>query len=195
MRLKRGGWRFYGTGWSVDVAPDGSVAFDERSVTWSTRKMRMTFDVTDAALRSKKKDPYASAKLRFLQETSSWRGALRRAARRRARRAYFARLPQVLRGLWKRTDITTLRKRALLFELWEECLEPGRTTLSVQAQQARWMILRFIQKHLPSSGPRSFTRRELSWMGKRRRGPGVIRFDPYGRLKRPLLRRPIDTVR
>lgn len=153
----------------------------------------MTFDITDAAMRRKKKDPYVSAKLRFMRETAAWRRTLRRAAKRRARRAYFARLPSRLQTLWKRTDISTLRKRALLFELWEECLEPGRTTVSLLAQQARWMILRFIQKHLPSSSPHAFTKRELSWMSKRRRG--LIRFDPYGRIKRPLLLRRLDTGR
>lgn len=195
VRLKGGGWRFYGAGWSADVASDGSLAFDKRSVTWSTRKMQLSFDLTDAVLRSKGKDPYAAAKLRFMVETAPWRRTLRRAARRRARRAYFAQLPGRLRALWKRTDITTLRKRALLFELWEECLEPGRTTDSVMAQQGRWMILRFIRKHLPLAGPQAFTRRELAWMGKRRRGRGLPRFDPYGRLKRPVLLRQVDTPR
>lgn len=184
QRLKGGGWRFFGAGWAADVAPDGAVTFGKRSVTWSTRRTEMTFDINDAVLCGKKKDPYAAAKLRFMRETASWRSGLRRTARRRARKAYFARLPARLRGLWKRTDITTLRKRALLFELWEECLEPGRTTESVQAQQARWMILRFIRKHLPAAGPGAYTRRELAWMQKRRRGR--IAFDPYGRLRRPV---------
>jgi len=193
VRLKGGGWRFYGAGWSADVGSDGSLTFDKRSATWSTRKMQMTFDLTDAVMRSKKKDPYAAAKLRFMAATAPWRRTLRRAARRQARKAYFAHLPGRLRALWKRNDISTLRKRALLFRLWEECLEPGRTTDSVLAQQGRWMILRFIRKHLPRSGPKAFTRRELAWMGKRRKRRDLPRFDPYGQLKRPVLLRQIDT--
>lgn len=191
QRLRGGGWRFFGAGWSADVAPDGTVTFGKRSVAWSWRRTEMTFDLTDAVMRGKKKDPYAAAKLRFMRETTAWRRGLRRAARRRALKAYFARLPGRLRTLWRRTDITTMRKRWLLFELWEECLEPGRNSLSVQAQQARWMILRFIRKHLPAAGPRAYTRRELSRMRRRRRGR--IPFDPYGRLKRPVL--PVDAPR
>jgi hypothetical protein len=193
VRLKGGGWRFYGAGWTAHVAADGSVTFDGRSVTWAPRKTLTTFDVTDSVLRSKKKDPYTAAKLRFVRESASWRRGLRRAEKRRVRRAYFAQLPSGLNALWKRKDITSMRKRALLFRLWEECLEPGRTTETVLAQQARWMIQRFIRKHLPRGSSRAYTKRELSWMGKRRQGlPG---FDPYGKLRRPVLLKQIDSTR
>ncbi len=193
VRLTGGGWRFYSAGWSAVVEADGSVRFDQRVATWSQRNVRLRFDITDAALRGKKKDPYVAAKLRFMRATAAWRLGLRRAAKRRARRLFFALLPARLRGLWQRTDISTMRKRTLLFELWQECLEPGRTTDSVKAQQARWMILRFIQKHLPAGRPGAYTKRELRRMQKRRRGR--IQFDPYGRLRRPILPKPVDTGR
>ncbi|MFH2008888.1 MAG: hypothetical protein ABI333_20030, partial [bacterium] len=184
-RLKHGGWRFFGAGWSADVSPDGALSFDGRSVTWEPRRAQLTFDLSDSILRARKRDPYAAAKLRFMRDTAPWRRSLRAAARKRAERAYFEGLPGRLRALWARRDITMLRRRALLFEIWEECLELGATRDSQLAQQARWMMLRFIRKHLPKGGPHAFTGRELQWMSKRRRGQAP--FQPYVRLRRPLL--------
>ncbi len=185
-RLPGGGWQLLSKGWKARVAPDGSVTFGKRSLYWSTRKMQLSFDVTDAVMRARKMDPYAAAKLRFMRETAAWRWKLRQEAARRARRRFLELLPARLSRLWGRRDISTMRKRALLFELWEECLEPGPGADAALAQQARWVIIRFIRRNLPATSSRAYTRRELLWMGRLRRGKTP--FDPYGPAgRRPLL--------
>jgi hypothetical protein len=137
-------------------------------------------------MRDRKMDPYAAARLRFMRETAPWRSQLRRVYRRRLERRYFAELPARLRALWQRKDRSMAEKRRLLFALWEECLEPGVLRDQQLAQQARWMIRRFIQARVPASSPHRFTAAELAGWNSRRRGK--IRFDPYGRLRRPRLR-------
>lgn len=183
-RMRDGTIRFRAPGWFAFVAPDGSVRFRRRRASWHTSKASLSFDVTDDVMRRGGKDPYAMQKLRFLRSTRRWRTRLRRRARLGWRQRYFATLPARLRALWARRDVTTAGKRRLLYALWQECLEPGDSPLRRRAQQARWMILRFVARTLPAGSPQGFTPAELSRLNARRRGQPA--FDPYGHVRRPL---------
>ncbi len=183
-QLPNGTIRFRAPGWMADVAPDGSVRFLPRRASWRASQTSLSYDVTEATQRSRGKHPYAAAQLRFLRTTRAWRAGLRRRARLRWRRQYFARLPGALRRLWARRDLSPAKKRQLLYRLWEECLEPGDSPLRRQAQQARWMVLRFIQRRLPAGSPQAYTTAELATFAKQRRGRPAFR--PYQPLRRPL---------
>jgi hypothetical protein len=182
--LSDGTRRYFAPGFYADVAPDGSVRFRPRRASFEARQTAVSFDLTDATERSRGKDPYVAAKLRFLRDTRVLRARLRRQARQRWRRRYFEQLPARLGRLWGRRDLTPARKRRLLFALWRECLEPGASPLQRQAQWARWRILRFIQRHLPKGSPHGYPAAELAALN-RERPRGRPRFAPYRKLGRP----------
>ena len=183
--LPDGTIRYRAPGWFAFVSPEGDVRFAPRRASWRASQTSLSYDLTDTAMRRRGKDPYAMEKVRFLRATRAWRAGLRRRARLRWRRQYFARVPQRLRALWGRRDLPMARKRQLLFALWDECLEPGRSPLRVKAQQARWMILRFVQRHLPPGSAQAYTRAELKRFNARRRGR--VPFAPYAPLRRPVI--------
>ncbi len=182
--LSDGTRRYRAPGFYADVAPDGSVRFRPRRASFKARQTALSFDVTDATERSRGRDPYVAAKLRFLRDTRVLRARLRRQARQRWRRGYFEQLPARLKRLWGRQDLSPERKRRLLFALWRECLEPGDSPLQRQAQWARWRILSFIQRHLPKGSPHGYPAAELAALN-RERPRGHPRFAPYQKLRRP----------
>jgi hypothetical protein len=160
------------------IYPDGGLAFLARSVRYDAPAVALRFDVTDVAMRRRKQDPYAAAKLAFVNETRPFRMALRRAWQDRVAQAYLAQLPGRLLALWTRAGLPAPARRALLHALWEECLEAAPDPASQRAQQARWMILQFVRNHLPRGSAQGFTDAELTQY-RRQRG-GQVPFDPYG---------------
>jgi len=162
-------------------------------------------DVTDVIMRSKGQDPYAAAKLRFLETTKEWRSDIRRKAHRRNIARYLRKLPFYLKNLWDDSSLGTAHKKRILFELWDECIEsplsnptrrtPGKTNDDEQlkkedkedtnhtwrnmesAQKARGIIIRFIRKHLPATDDNVYTAEELKRYNRQRSGKQL--FSPY----------------
>ena len=174
-KTRSGAWKVRCAGWSATIRPDGSVRFADGSFRWLG--LGFTFDVTDAVMRAKGQDPYAAAKVRFLDETRSWRRKLRRAWYRRQGRAFLQRLPKMLAGIMA-SKLSDADKRRLLFELWDECLETGSTELAAMGRIARSRILEFARRHFPARSKRAYTKEELERFNRIR--TSKARFDPYG---------------
>jgi hypothetical protein len=108
------GMRGERTPFTMHVAPDGTVHFVDKP----------TADLTDLAMRALGMDPYASMKLRMLDDTREERAALGM----RHRKELLARSPELMRNnvdwLWSTTTDPAARKQAL-FELWDDCAEAG----------------------------------------------------------------------
>jgi hypothetical protein len=147
-----------------------------------------SFDVTDALMRRKGYDPYASQKLAYLDATRDERVQLGRAHRReqlrRATELMQANLDEAYRSL---RDPRALRQA--LFELWDECEEtgeagPGETgrgnvdgELVEASRRARQLVIGFIRAKLPAGSPDAYTAAELARLNRMRRSRAP--FTPY----------------
>lgn len=157
------------------IAPDGSVALrDAPNVQPDPSILGATFDLTDAAMRSRGDDPYASAKLDFLDRSRDLRVAQGRAYRAERLAHADAIMLANIDAMWARLPDTTSRKQAL-FELWDECAETGDPALVAAGHAARATVIAVAQQRL---GPNAFTPAELSAFNARR--TSASRFEPNG---------------
>lgn len=180
-RTRKGGWKVLCAGWRARILPDGSVRFSDASLRWLG--LGFTFDLTDAVMRAHGDDPYLAAKLQFLKETRTFRRRMRRAWYRRQGRAFLQALPKMLQGI-VRSRLSPADKRRLLFELWDECLETGRSELASMGRLARSRILAFIRKAFPKGTTKGYTQQELVRFNRIRTSKAS--FDPYGTKPNPL---------
>jgi hypothetical protein len=134
----------------------------------------LKFDVTDGAMRAAGIDPYAAAKLRYLDRTRDQRVEIGKQHTREqlARSADYA--SQNVWRLWRSTGDLAARKRGL-FELWDECEESGDAARVAGGAAARAFIINFIQWKL--TGANAYTAEELARLNKGRRSRA--RFVPY----------------
>ena len=151
-------------------------------------------DLTEAIMRAKGQDPYAADKLRFLKRSRRWRLSLKRRALKKQSQIYLSKLPGRLLRLWNDPGRSVEEKRQLLFELWDECLEPskglergrgwGKEAMRAAKAKAKWagqartIIISFIQKNLPRGSGKGFTPEELRRFKTHRKGK--VPFRPYG---------------
>ncbi len=170
--------------------PDGTVAaIDDKANLQRKGLLGGTFDVSDALMRSKGIDPYASYKLKGLDETREERAAIGK----RYRTQQLARSRQYVQRhidrLWATTLDPAARRRGL-FELWDDCAEkgpemeaPGFTPgaeddeLLVAGAAARSQVIGFIRSKLPAGSADAYTAAELARFNKRRKSRA--RFTPY----------------
>ncbi len=105
-------------------------------------------------------DPLASKKLEMLDATRDQR-AERGAVRTQEQLDQAAILMQQnLDRLWASTQNLDER-RAVLFEMWDECAE-GDTPIGIAGERARAMVIGWIRAHVPSGAPGAFTAAELA---------------------------------
>lgn len=135
------------------------------------------FDITDALMRNRGQDPYASKKLRFLDSTRDQRVQI--GLRHRARQ-----LDQVTLIMQRNLDTAwasladPVALRAALFELWDECAETGSEDLVRAGGAARTLVIGFIRGKLPAGTALGYTPDELGRLNARRQSRAA--FDPYG---------------
>lgn len=154
------------------VAPDGTVAIRDKP-NLQVHGLGATFDATDWLMRSHGMDPYASAKLAFLDRTRDQRVALGEAYQR-AQLARSAALMQAnLDRLWATTPGLAARKQGI-FALWDECIETGTTEQVDGGAQARAQLARFVRVKL--RGADAFTIAELAQLNAHR--ASRARFEP-----------------
>jgi len=137
------------------------------------------FDFTDWIMRRHKQDPYSAAKLQFLDRTRAQR--MRMAAVEKAsnlRNAVFN-LRRRLRAVWSDTRLSPARRRALLFELWDECAESGSANVRAAATRARATIVAFIRRQLPAGSVHAYTDAELKRLNAGKKSRAL--FAPYER--------------
>jgi hypothetical protein len=161
--------------YTARIAPDGTVTMkDAPNIQPDLRVLGATFDVTDAIMRGRGEDPYASAKLSWLDRTRDTRVA----QGTRYRADQLAQADSMMRAnidaMWVRLPDDAARKQAL-FEMWDECAETGDPALVAAGRAARATLIAVAQERL---GANAFTPQELSAFNARR--TSTQRFDPGG---------------
>jgi len=175
------------------IAPDGSVSIkDKRNLqhqfkSWSHIKkvlrtagplalLAIDFDITDALMRKKKIDPYASRKLAFLDETRDARVELGTEYRKQVLARTSEIVRQNLEAMWAMTSDPAARRTAL-FEMWDEVDETGEEELVAAGTAARASIIGFLRARVPAAGSTAFTASELAAFNGKRHSRAV--FAPY----------------
>jgi hypothetical protein len=131
--------------------------------------------LSDAIMRRLVGDPYASRKLKLLDDTREAR-AVTGAEHRAEDRARSAELMgRNLDALWRATSDPAARRDAL-FTLWDECAE-GEGPEGEAGQRARSMVLGWIRAKLPAGSPGAFGADELAARAAQRRSRQA--FAPY----------------
>lgn len=170
---KDGTWKTDRTTFVATVEKDGTVKLkDKRNLRVSG--LTGSFDVTDWAMRSRGTDPYASAKLAYLDSTRDQRVEIGRAYRK----DQLAKSDQMMNAnlvrLWTTTQDVAAKKQGLL-DLWDECAESGDAELVEGGKAARAMVERWMQVKL--TGADRFTIAELAKFNAHRRSRATL--DPY----------------
>ena len=129
------------------------------------------YDPTEIIMNRHDIDPYASNKLRMLDDTREERYAIGEAYKhgQLARSAVIAQ--QNLTYLWARTTDPTQRKTAL-FEMWDECAERGAPELVAGGAAARAMIVGFIKARMV--GRLAYTTEELAALNARKKSSATF---------------------
>jgi len=140
---KDGTYRTNKDTFTAHVGRDGKVRFDDKS-NLRVEGLSGRFDTTDWLMRRYGMDPYASAKLAFLDRTRDQRAA---------------------------SAEVDARKRAV-FELWDECEEQGDEDVKEATEQARAMLVRWVRTKL--RGADAFTEEELARLNARRTSKAVF---------------------
>jgi len=156
------------------VDRDGSVSLENKPPL-QLQGLGASFDVTDIAMRANGMDPYASAKLRYLDQTRDARAGMGA----RYREAHLSASPALMQhnidAVLATVHDPRQRKQAL-FELWDECAESGEPALVMAGAAARRTVLDFIQHQM--TGPDAFRPAEIRAFNARR--TSSVAFDPYG---------------
>jgi hypothetical protein len=160
----------------IKVAADGTAKIQDKANLQRKGILSGTFDVSDAMMRRKGIDPYASYKLKVLDETRDERVAIGK----RYRSQQLGRSKQLVQAnldrLWATTTDASARKRGL-FELWDDCAEEGPTELVAGGAAARAHVVGFIRSRLPAASSDAFTPVEIERFNKLRKSKAA--FAPY----------------
>ncbi len=189
----RGSFKIDDTVFKGKIAPDGSVSIKDKAniqhqfKSWKHIKqvlrtmgplglLQLDFDVTDALMRKKKMDPYASRKLAFLDQTRDARVELGTEYRKQvlARTAEIVR--QNLDAMWPALSTPAARKQAL-FDLWDEVDESGDEELVAAGKSARATIIGFLRARFPAGSSNAFTASEVERLNSKRHSRTA--FAPY----------------
>jgi hypothetical protein len=127
-------------------------------------------DITDIVHRKKAGDPYASRKMKLLDETRDERIVIgeRFRAQQGARSAELMR--RNLERLWAR-ELDPSARREALFELWDECGDDDA------GRRARTIVIGWIRARLPRGSEHAFTDDEIADL--RARSSSAESFIPY----------------
>jgi hypothetical protein len=119
-------------------------------------------------------DPYASRKLKLLDDTRDERVA----RGTRFRDQQLARSAEIaMKNLARVVDSMALAdKKQTLFELWDECAE-GDDAEGQAGQRVRALVLGYIRSHLPAGSPTAYTPDEIAAFSAKRASKQV--FAPY----------------
>jgi hypothetical protein len=161
---------------TLEKAAGGSIDSGDRSKAVVVPIVGGGFDITDAFMRSKGQDPYASKKLAFLDSTRDERVQLGAAHREQQLRRTSEIMQRNLALLWQRVTEPAAR-RAALFELWDEAIEAGDERAVEAGRAARKLVIGFIRARLPAGGPDAYADDELAALNRRRQSKAT--FAPY----------------
>lgn len=135
------------------------------------------FDVTDWAMRASGQDPYYHRKKKFFDRTREERTRMARNERSRQITEALSTLSVQLSKIWAHESTPVAERRAILFQLWDECAEKGASEVVKAGEQARRQIIAFIRLKVPAGSPGAFTADELTGLNRKRQSKQ--RFQPY----------------
>jgi hypothetical protein len=159
---------------TLEKSVGGSIDPDDRTPTAIVPVLGGGFDITDAIMRRKKVDPYAAAKLRYLDSTRDERVQIGNRYKREQLAQSAQLMQKTLDWLWASKVDLAARKQAL-FELWDDCAEVGSDAMVEGGKAARALVVGAIRARL--TGADAYTAAELAAFNKRRQSKAV--FEPY----------------
>jgi hypothetical protein len=143
--------------------------------------LSIPLDLTGAIMRMLGEDPYQARKRVFLERTFDERAQMRVTNQVEDLRDVIGALRGELARIWGDTRRSAAERRALLFALWDDCLEPGAEVAgdaaTAAAVTARATIIGFIRTQLPSDDPDGYSAAELADLNERRSSKQP--FEPY----------------
>jgi hypothetical protein len=175
----RGGYVVRESQFQAFIGPDGSIAFQDKTALQKWHGVSYEVDLTEVVMRIAGDDPYRYDKLQVLKETQGLRAELYKAACESRLRTSLEQLQGRLTALWGDGSLSAARRRALVFQMWDDCAEEGSPEVLRHAEQARATIEAFVQRHLPEGSPQAFSEAELLALNERR--VSRVRFEPYRR--------------
>ena len=134
------------------------------------------FDLTDQVMKLAGQDPYASAKRKIAEETREERLCMARRYQGERKKQELFDLAGKVRRLAARTDLAPAQRRALVFDIWDECTEETDTGTDYGAM-ARATILSIVREVFPVGSDVAYQPSELLALNQRR--SSRRRFAPY----------------
>lgn len=133
------------------------------------------FDVTDALMRQKGIDPYASKKLAYLDSTRDQRVQIGQRHRAKQLEQAVVIMKANLDRVWSLP--TPQARREALFELWDECAETGSEEMIAAGREARKLVIGVIRARLPAGSADAFTAADLGALNRKKQSKAT--FAPY----------------
>lgn len=160
----------------AEIQQDGSVRFEDKpDLEVFAEDLPLgaaRFDVNDALWRLIGRDPYLSQKNRFMKETEALRVAQAMAHAEQILGPALEALAASLEEVVENGAVTAARKRATVYELWDDCSEERAGRL------AKAIIESFVRAQMPPGSALGYSDDELKRLNAKR--PPAARFSPYG---------------
>lgn len=159
---------------SAEVAPDGTVTFHDRRISYSARRSTFNFDLSDEFARELGHGTiYPYLKANFLAATFKRRTEMAAEVNSRQMAEAGAGLPRQLDALWDDTRYRRRERRRIVFLLWQEIDKSSAGGRSTATTIEGW-----IRQRLPRGSPDAYNDQELDAYSHERRGAST--FNPYG---------------
>jgi hypothetical protein len=162
------------------IAADGSIAFEDppsAKLVAGKEGIGARFDLNDLVARAIGEDPYSYEKGRIAEATREARLCMAVKEEEARKRRALLQIGGQLEAIWRRGELAPAERRALIFDLWDDCVEEARDGAAATVAAARASIEAFVRRVLPAGSRDAFTPAELAQLNARRtaRAP----FAPY----------------
>lgn len=169
------------SGLRVIIRPDGKIEFRDPPIVSNVERRWIGVtgnqDLEGGVARLFGVDLKASEKKQIAEATREGRLGLALAEHERVMRKALFDLEERLESLLRAPGHRPAERRALVFEMWDECIEGGDDERGRLAEAARATIAAFIRRAFPAGGPDAYSAAELAALNGRRHS--TLRFDPY----------------
>jgi hypothetical protein len=177
-----------GAGVTATVGEDGSIRFDDpKGVAMDKPSFKAVgegagvgfsghFDVTDQVMKLAGQDPYGSIKRTMAEETREQRLCMAERFRGERQKQELFQLSTKVRRIAGRADLSAARRRELIFEIWDECLEDADSPTDY-GSMARATIAAIVRDAFPEGSELGYRPAELLALNSRRTSRAS--FAPY----------------
>jgi hypothetical protein len=176
------GGRTTSSGLGVKVGGDGAIAFKDPAAA-QLAPLGARFDLNDVTERLAGNDPYAREKRQIAEATFEDRLCLAEEAAWRRKQEGMYYLKERLERLLVTPGLTSARRREIVFDMWDECVDDHADGQPNLGAAARAGIIAFIRRAFPAGSADAYTPAEIASLNERRvsRSP----FDPYATARAP----------